>query len=374
MWNYLYTFIALTTLAVIPNAIAQFSYVKSIVFIILGLLFVTLPFIKNKGFIRFSNKWIAGFFIYFILSFGYFYLSPSIGKGQADWSIIPSLMGIISFLIIKTLVESTDKLDRWIDISKFLCWFGFGIAVYAILQFFGLDQMFPKTELYFSGPCFTTFGNSMLTANFLACISPLCLIFKERRSKLIYAVLFVAVCLCKSELSLGVFALGLLLFLFLTNRRKLCLALSVSLVLLLIVLYKVNPLSFSLNARDDMWWRAIEEWRKAPWTGHGFGSFYYRDYVMWYANIQRSSHCILLDFLHNSGIIGVTLILGYLISLVKRIFRADRDILLIGLSVSFFVYCLIGLVSYFTAPMILVGLIYISGLEVLLLKEDLRYE
>lgn len=320
----------------------------------------------------FKNKWIGLILIYLILSFGYYFYLPLVWAKAGQkvawnvWNFLPTLNVILAIFMIKDLVEYTDNLDRWVKIAKVLCWTAFGFSVYALLQKAGLDQIFTKDLKWVHGNKMITFlGNSMNTANFIAMISPLCLIFKDFRYKIFYAAIFLCLCLINSTASMGAFIAGLLVYLILTNKKRKFFSVSLLTIISAIFIYLKNPSYLSSSGRFELWNIVLNGWKAKAFTGWGLGSFALKKYTEHTNSIALFAENEFIQALHDGGIILMVLLTGYLFTLMVRIFLVKKNMLNIGYVSGFASYLMIcGSNSpFWLAPTALVGIIYISALE-----------
>lgn len=317
----------------------------------------------------FKNRWIGLILIYLILSFGYYFYLPLVlaKAGQRVawnvWNYLPTLNVILGIFMIKDLVEYTDNLDRWVKIAKVLCWTAFSFAVYALLQKLGLDQIFTKDLHWVHGNKMITFlGNSMNTANFIAIISPLCLMFKDFRYKVFYAAIFLCLCLIDSTASMAAFIMGLLAYLMLAKKYRLLSWTVFLCVSGLIFVYCVQPSYLSNSGRFELWKMTLDKCKELPFTGHGLNSFVLHKNT---GSIALFAENEFIQILHDGGEILLVLVIGYLYSLAKKLIALEYNILNIGYICAFISYLVIcGSNSpLWLAPTALVGIIYISALE-----------
>lgn len=376
MWNILIALFILCSVIVIPNTADNFWIPKSAVFLIGGFIMLGVNFISQKErTLVFKNKWIGLILIYTILSFGWYFYKPIIFAKDGQkvlwniWNFLPSLNIILAIFMVKDLVEYTDNLSRWVRIAKVLCWVCFSFSVYAFLQFLGLDQIFTKDLKWINSTKSTYMisfiGNSMHTANFIAMLSPLCLIFKDLRYKIFYLSAFIVLILINSIISLVAFIIGFLVYLFFMKKFKWIVCILLWLVALSIFVYHYYPQYFSFSGRFELWKLVLMDWKAKPYTGWGIGSLLTRQIRDSTTSLALAVENDYLEILHNGGLILLVLVCGYLINLFKRIIMAKDNILLAGYTISFIVYLVLGMGSFIISifPLALVGIIYISALE-----------
>ncbi len=379
MWIFFYIFYILTSIAIlpIPNLYDVFWIPKEFVFNLLGFCFISSSWMSNmQKNETFKNKWLSLILIYCSISFAwYFYIPLLTGKMGEKliwnlWVIRPFINVLLGFWIIQTLVEYSDNLQRWVNMAKVLCWIAFGFSLYVIIQILGLDPIFNNELVKFNGNLkgMSFLGNANLTANYLAVLSPLCLIFKGLRYKIIYILCFAGILISNSALSLLAFLFGLFAYLLLNKKWKLLLLLILS-TAIFVVARKLNFFSFS--GRFILWGQAAEYCKNTLWVGKGLGNFATHQYKS-LGQVALSPHCELLQILHDGGIIMVSLVGIYFIDLFKRIFFAKMNILLIGFICAFLVYIVVSFGSFplRIAPLALTGIVYIAALETILIKEN----
>lgn len=388
MWIVLKILIILGSILIYPPIKDAFWRPKEWVFLTLGFIFLASCWFNTTQYI-FKNKWLSALFIWVVLCFGYYFLRPIAFAGENTvwniWTLLPTFNVILTILLIRHLVEYTDNLNRWLDITKILCWMGVGFSIYAIAQFFGLDQIFPKggkieithTEwIGKSSRMFTFFGNKMLSSNYIACITPLFLIFKQKKYYIGLGISLIALVLFRSTFNIGVALLGILVVLFLQGKWKICIGtLLVVMILFGIFIEKSDfkqslPKFPSCSGRTELWITAIKKGSDKLFTGHGVGALE-RDYTNISLKPYRwhSSHNIIIDIFYDGGLIGLVLVIGYFCSLIKRsyyFFLESKSMLFIGLCGAMTSYFLMSMGSFphKIAPLLLMGILYISAIEV----------
>ncbi len=376
MWNILISLFIISSVIIIPNIVDNFWIPKNAIFLILGFMLLAYNFIsKQERAITFKNKWIGLILIYVILSFGwYFYYPLVVAKNGIRvfwnvWNFLPSLNVILAILLIKDLVEYTDNLARWVNIAKVLCWVCFGFSVYALLQFLGLDQIFTKDlkwNIFTKSSHMVTFmGNSMHTANFIAMLSPLCLMFKDLRYKIIYALVFITLILINSTISMVAFLVGLIVYLIWMKKIRIAVYLVGLLLVSSYLIYLYQPAYFSFSGRFELWKIILKGWLERPYTGWGLGSFAMKNYRDSTTSLAFFATNESIQILHDGGIILLTLVYGYLLNLFKRIIMAKDSILIVGYTISLIVYFVLSMGSsiLWLSPLALVGILCISAIE-----------
>lgn len=387
MWNLLYAFILLTSIAFLPIPDA-FGLPKTVVFIIGGFLLVAMGLMnKESKFLTLRNKWIGATFIYVILSsFGYHFFLPLLTNtnkfiGFSLNANLSTMTIILSILIVQSLVEWTDDLEKWVKVGKFLCWLGFGFSIYALLQFCGVDQIFHKDFYWmnstdpgtYQGDFFknyrmiTFLGNKRETACFLALLSPMCLMFKGLRYKIIYGVMILVILLANSFTSTLAIVVSLLVYLLLTRRWKLLLLWIMSIPLIGYWLLKIYPSFFNFYGKGELWKDIFLGSLPKFFFGHGIGSFPLLRYKVG-TTVAINAEFELLQLLSDGGIILVILVIGYIVTLYRRLileFLSSNSMLLIGYTVGLttFLTLSIGASPLHYPALFLVGIVYVSALE-----------
>ena len=150
MWIVFYFLIVLSTVVYVPiNLNDSYWIPKEWAFTVLGFgtIAFSLFFDKNKR-ISFSNFWLGLLLLYAVVSFGIYFYKPLIFNNPDGkiywqvWNFRPTLNVILGIWLIQVLVENTDSFRRWVTVAKVLCWIGFGLSIYSILQWLGMDQLF----------------------------------------------------------------------------------------------------------------------------------------------------------------------------------------------------------------------------------------
>ncbi|KKL15240.1 hypothetical protein LCGC14_2507590, partial [marine sediment metagenome] len=290
MWNILYILIILTSVMFLPIKDA-FGIPKQAVFIVVGFTLVASSFMNtNSKTLTFKNKWIGLVFIYTIfLSFVWHFFIPLLSNSPkfmvASLQTYLTTMSIITaILLIQCLVEYTDDLNRWVKVAKFLCWVGFGFSIYALIQFCGLDQIFHNGLTWFNNPygtedhfvrykMVTFLGNKRETACFLAMLSPMALMFKGLRYKIVYGVIAFTILLTFSFTGILALTVGFLIYLLLSNRWKIFLVGVLATPLIGWGLLKLDPHFFNFYGKGLLWKKVFLGTIPDFFLGNGLGSF-----------------------------------------------------------------------------------------------------
>jgi len=386
MWIFLYIYIALTSILVLPIN-NGFLFPKEMVFFIGGMTMLSLPHILQKPkYDVFSNRYIGLILLYVVLSFGWYFYMPML-KMPIKWNLwnyLPTINVILTIFLIQSLIEHTDHLQRWLDVSKFLCWFAFILSIYAIIQFCGLDQIFDfnfnwtypvtphVTDRFVFWRMITFFGNPKETATFLTIIAPLCLMFKDFRYKVFYLTIIFAVILTKNDWAFIYLGISIILYFLFTKKIRLSGLLFLLFSAFYLYLYFNNcQTCLNLHGKLGLWKEIWLSGCKKLFTGSGLGSFGIKNFAV---GVYPAKNAMfdLLQIFHDGGIILVGLIIAYLLNLAKRIYLAKKNMLLIGYTISFITFLCFSVgawVTYF-APCALLGILNISAIETIVSQKE----
>ena len=371
--NYLiYSFIILCSLAFFPGIPDLFKSPKQVVFI-LGSLVIFGYSLSLTPKRVFKNIFVSLAVIFLGASFTYYTMIPLVVPKDGlmiinVWNLTPSLCFFLSVLLLKTIIEHTDQ-DFWEIIPKILCWISFLLSIYSIYQYFGYDQIFQK---YIEVPenfktvngvvpphykMVSLMGNPFLTSKYIAIVSPLFLL-GSLRYKLMYPVCFFAVILCNTVVSTVAMMAGLLLFISRYGRVPL-----ISAVLILgSIAYSVFMLKFkgslSLDGRIGFWYILFMDAHKNFLTGTGLGSILNHQYFIG-GELLKEAHNEFLQAYREGGLVLLSISLGYLVSLFRRIKSSN---VFVPSLVAFLIVCLGGFPLQFGATLLL-GILIVGGLE-----------
>ena len=368
----------------IPDA---FGLPKQAVFIILGFVMVAYSLMnKDTKTLTLRNRWLSLTFIYTTLSsLGYYFFLPLLFSkekyiGFSISTILAMLTIILSILIIQTLVEWTNDLNRWVKTGKFLSWLGFGFSLYALIQFCGLDQIFSSNLEWVHNPynltqgnffdnhrMITFLGNKRETACFLAILSPMCLMFKGLKYKIMYAVIALTILITSSFTGMFSLTAGFFLYLLLSGKWKLALTGILSTPLIGWGLLKINTDFFNFYGKGEIWKNVFLGTIPKFLFGHGLGSFPLLGYKKG-DDLVINADFELLQLLSDGGLVLVILVIGYVITLYRRIFLeflSSNSMLLIGYIVGLttFLIIMVGASPLHFPALLLIGLCYVACLE-----------
>jgi len=383
MWIFFYILFILTAIAINPmRGVGDIFWIpKEMVFNLFGFCFIGASWISTQPkSITFKNKWLAIILIHCAISFiWYFYLPITNGRPGTPvvwnlWLIRPFINVILSLWIIQTLVEYTDNLARWVDMAKMLCWTAFGFSIYSFIQVLALDPICNSQAVkLFSGfAAITTMGNQNLTGNFLAALSPLCLMFTEKKYKVIYLLCLLAVYLTGSSLSFLACGVGLFFYLLLSKKWKLLSILTaIGFMGFIFILIKM-PHYLSDGDRLKMWPQVIGWCKDTALFGKGLGNFASNMYRPLYGRVALSPHSETLQIVHDGGLVLLFFVLMYVFDLIKRIFYTKKNMLIVGFASSFaaFLFICQGNFPMRIAPLALTGIIYVAALEAIMRKGE----
>ena len=327
------------------------------------------------------NRWMGLLFVWWLLFFGWKVLLPQIlvpnsveRTLQLPWiyyPIWPTIIALGSLLAIDTLVRHTDSLERWVGVAATLCYIGGALAFYALCQQVNLDplQLGPHASIgYLSRHAMiTTFGNPMLTANTLAIIAPLCLMFRPGIFRVIYAMIAVVLVMVFSTTSLVAFLVSSTCFFMFQRQWKRLLW--VGGVCLAGMAWSIMHPAFwhtflNFSGRWDIWQRTLALWRaQAPWMGFGLGSMEFactRGLWTW-----ASAHNEWIQILFETGLIGLGLAIMAAGSTVWHVWQEPKYLSLTGWFCAAIAF---GIVSTFSFPlrigsMLLIGVCIWAALE-----------
>ena len=387
MWSIFYATIFSVFFTVIIPLHDPFWRPKEGVFFVMSLLFIASCLFKPTDFRgNFQNRALAMLLSWVVLLFGWNFIIPRVFTYDemttwAVWTILPSLNTILAIILIFFLVEFTDTMNRWVQVVKILCLIASIYSLYAIFQWLGFDQLFTKVNFKYLLPqeektshMFTFIGNKMFTANLIAMLTPLFLIFKQKRYYVGLGLCLLALLLTQSVINIIAATVGIFIVLSLQGKAKIGLIIIGLLVLYIVFFgkytnfYRVITTRFS--GRLPLCKELLSKWRHKWVTGYGLGAiprFYAKgpDPSTWWI----SSHNVYIDILFETGVIGFGLVCYYfatLFSRIKKLFYQERQSsLLIGFIAGIISYSIICLSSFphLIAPTALIGIIYIAGLE-----------
>ncbi len=383
MWIFLYIYFIICSFLVIPGIKEEFWMPKNAVFVTGGLILLSWNFmVTENNIIKFSNKWAMALVIYISVVFGYFFFIPiifnnSLGKVTWNvWNFLPTINTIIAVFLIKFLVESTVSFRPWVDFAKVACWCMAIFSFVVITQYFGIDPFYTEANGWYiqkgrwdgipkNATIVTFLGNDFLSANYIAVLAPLCLIFQQLRYKIFLALAIISLVLIKSITGILALSFGCLVYFGLTNQYwKFFLGLA-ALILLGVWSFIRHPEFLSSTGRLEVWPDFIKASFDNIYTGHGLGSFMMMKYKNLAGKTYLSAHNELIQIFYEGGIILVGIVMGYFIDFAKRVVFSKPTILSVGyLSAlaSYLVFCMTGFPLHI-ASLALIGILLIASLE-----------
>lgn len=300
---------------------------KELLFIGLSLMIVMVGLVGRNG-LGFQNRRLAAIGIYVTGLFSWHFLGSFLTDTLTIrfWTLLPSLNVILSILLIVVLVRCTASMEEWVSFTKWMCLVSGIVAGYSILQYLGFDNM--KYSIAHSNPIFSTFGNSFLTAEFLAVTAPFFLVFKGWPFRIGIAACGLVVLLCNSLGASLAFIVGVSTFLFMCRRWK---AATAFIGLIFLGVWWVSPTN-SIHWFDPLRWALWKETitgiKEAAIFGHGLGSFVLGD---WISSITSSrthaAHNDFLQFWYEGGIILLILLGIYFKDLLRRLIQCEGSVL-----------------------------------------------
>lgn len=386
MWTLIYILIFLSAVVFTPMPVADSFWVpKEVAFIFLSLAIIASSLmIRNTKTYTYRNIWISIILIYSALSFCFVFYPTLLFEKAGNpvlwkiWSFRPSLNLIVAIFLMITLIENTDTIRRWLDISKFLVWFGGIYSVYAICQWLGIDQLFNNyAHIYYLNDItrhemrmVTFMSNHFLTGCYIAIISPLALMFSGKRYKVLYCLMALAVILTKGILSICALLIGLLVYFLMNGRWRTALSVLILCVMALVIFNIANPKLhfFSTSGRVELWKKTLIEISNNQFTGYGLGSYANKFSVG--KKVALHAHNEWLQIYHDFGLFGLAMIGCYCLGLLKNIihnFMKHKSMLLIGFSAMFAAYLVVmfGGFPLRIAPFAVLGILCLSCLEIL---------
>ena len=205
------------------------------------------------------------------------------------------------------------------------------------------------------------------TACFITLLSPMCLMFKGLRYKLIYGLMFLTVLITYSAIAILAFIFGFILYLLLSRRWKWSMVGFVSLLTGGIVFLRIKPDFFDLYGKLQLWKEIFIGTMPRFIFGHGIGSFPLLNYKVG-NTLAINVDFELLQLLSDGGLILVVLVMCYVATLYRRIlleFLSSNSMLLIGYTIGLTIFIML---SFGSSPLhypalLLIGIMYVCGLE-----------
>lgn len=328
--------------------------------------------------IKFKNIWVGALLIFTLIGFVWIFFKPLVETDKYAifniWQVRPMINVVLGIFLFITIIENTDSIERWLKLTKLLCWIGAIIGIYALMQWCELDQIFGNSQInhvngFFERKqlMFTFFGNKHLTAVYMASVAPLCLIFRQLRYKVFYGIMLLAIFLADVTIGIIASAVALLIFMILLKRFRAVFFCLFLIVVIFGVSLILHPDFLAYNDRLNLWkdvWASMMNSKDMSFTGNGLGMFP-RAFKSGALNVLHA-HNEILQMFYEGGIFLLIIFFGYLVSLGKRILHSSPTVFLFGYISALASYLTISLVSFpfRIAPLALLGILYLACLEV----------
>ena len=394
MWIIFFVYFIIVSTIFVPFKVPDQWFVpKEAAFFVIGIIYIFSSYIvDNRKNFRFKNKWIFAAAVYTLIMFFFSFYAPivfnnGLGYELHVWNLRPTLNFIVGVLLIQTLVENTDSFKRWIDLSRIMAWMGFLVSCYSIIQWIGIDPFInlSKYRYIFRNSIFEQnimmigfLGNKMLTSNYIAVLSPMCLLFKELRYKIFYIVMFLAIILTDTTVSFFVFVTGFLMFLLISGRVKDFIFYIFSGGVILGLICAIYSNFLSTTGRFSLWVEIIKDWagNGRSFFGSGLGGFAASGFSSGGKKVLQA-HNEFLQIPYDGGIPILVIFIGFLSYLFYRLFlvyKQERTALFTVYTSAFIGYLILCFGSFplRIAPLALIGIIYIACLETLILNRGIK--
>ncbi len=241
------------------------------------------------------------------------------------WRVIPSLIAITSLLLINRLQILTES--QWIQVAWTLTLCAALTSMIGILQYFRIYQwIVPAQDGSAPSRMVSIFGNQMLTANFLAIVAPLFLMFRKW---------WLGWLLCLSAILLagnnaGTLALLLGLATFFTMQRHVWIPAILGAGTLILCGFAYPHMND--GGRFSMIHQALDAWKDGitPYFGYGLCRLYatFNLTGKHTGSAFASTHNEWVDGLFEIGIVGMGIAIWFMARLIKRVWVAKPNITL----------------------------------------------
>jgi O-antigen ligase len=283
------------------------------------------------------------------------------------WQWQPLAMAIIFFLMLISVASLTFYNNEKKMLLTIISWVGAVISLYAIFQYFGVDQYFrvvglQKGEMPDAYQVCGTFGQPTLLASFLAIILPLVV---SIRKYIPAALILIALLLTQSHVAYIAAFISIIILVGVDTRARQ--VISVFLLCSMIVagsyIIEKNNKSIPDSGRFGAWSNIVNDAKKYAITGKGLGSFAYvyhdKHPGTGTTSKFKEAHNDFLQFGYETGLIGLGLLLLALGAVIKK--ARNKKYLLAALMAS--VLCAFGSFPYQLGAHIyytifIIGLIY----------------
>ena len=244
------------------------------------------------------------------------------GMAVENFWMYKPLFYILSYFILIYAISGMQLSHLHIKlILNMMMYAGLIQAVYCILQFFYIDQLFGLNHHDPIGRVAGFLGNPTLVAQFIALTVPLTLYNK----KIIYTVIMlIAIAMTDSQMAFVAVTGGVLVYYAMKSKRSMKFAISLMIAICLF-LSLGGMRYFNDSSRFEHWTKITKEvntpidnanGQSFPLTGVGIGSFAYTYHIKNHNNYQQA-HNDYLEWLFNTGLIGLALLLLSIIWMLK---------------------------------------------------------
>lgn len=405
MWICLYIGFILTTCIFYPfltgNALADTQYFytpKEFMFVITSFLVTAFAgFYSDDYGLKFKNKWISAFLIFFVMQFMWNFMAPVIfGSGDKHsvwtlWAIRPFLCFISAYLLMTTLIQSGIDIKPWVNLCKVFAGVCIVLSVLAVVQWLGIDSIINShygrnfhNGIFERSQLITTFmGERTMSSACIAILSPYLLMFKGFKYKALYLLAFLAIVMAESTISLIAFFIGLFVYLLMKKNKKGILWMVLIAFITLIFMSCFYKSFWNFNGRILLWKDVVLNifHSNALLFGKGFGSFAHSFNI--HSKLVTPEYNLIILFAHNEfvqmlsegGLLTVVLFSGYILNLFLRIAKQwtfDRSILLICniAAISAVLVIAQGLFPFWFAPTAFMAILILSSTEFILIRSN----
>lgn len=250
------------------------------------------------------------------------------------WVWKPFLQIMVYFLMLLVVASVPWQCESIQRIFKVMMFCGLGMAIYILFQKAGLDQIFYQKphNVIMDVPNASLVG-TMGLPSLVAPLIALCLIPAFYFKQYIFAMaMIIAVLFIGSAFSILGMLVGLVLFLG-AEHKQIAVALLIALFLLLSFMVFASKANGKLcnflsdSGRFAVWTEVLKDMvsplsdkdpRKASLTGFGLGSYSYL-FPVKHQSDWVEAHNEYLEMFYCSGVIGICLLIGFLLSAIAPI-------------------------------------------------------
>lgn len=332
----------------------------------------------KDGFKRYGNLWLLLLIGYIPLSFA---LAPDMifdikGIHSGCLWYWKAYLFIVVFFMAHVAVSNIGFVKYDINrILKIMCWAGFIMAIYSLLQKVGFEQFFGNREgvnAIMTG----TLGNVNILASFLVMIIPIALYSREYLKAII---MLLVVIVSSSQMAMGALLLSII-FLIGSKSKKLAIITIISVISLGVIIgvsynHSTKVRNFLADNGRFGVWKQIYGDIKNPidyggvkksfaFTGYGIGSFRYlfhNNHEPYKSEHFYEAHNEYLEFMYNTGIIGILLLFMSIWAFLKACFPLNSLKRCLISSLVSSIVCAIGMYVWQLGPTIFYTII-LTGL------------